>query len=261
MRQKNLCCRLETLQLKTIKAIMADWIERFVSKKQTIKKLLTCFPQTFSEELGIDLASRNEKEAFKWFLASLLFGTRISSKIAAKTCKQFEAYELFTPEAIQEAGWNKLVEVLDEGGYARYDYKTADMLLDITKRLQDQHDGRILNLIEKVATYEELEKTLEGFRGIGPVTVNIFLREFRNIWPKANPPLQRFVVLAARHLNLVKTDNSKEALKQLEQVWKENKVKGKTFIHLESALLRFGKDYCTEEECDLSLLERCAFDT
>jgi len=230
-------------------------------KKQTIKKLLTCFPQTFSEELGIDLASRNEKEAFKWFLASLLFGARISLKIAADTYKQFEAYVLITPKAIQNAGWNKLVEVLDEGGYSRYDYKTADMLLDITKRLQDQHDGKILNLIEKAAAYEELEKTLEAFKGIGPVTVNIFLRELRNISSKANPPLQRFVVLAARRLNLVETDNSREALKQLEQVWKENKIKGKTFIHLENALLRFGKDHCTEEECDLSVLEKCAFDT
>jgi len=63
-------------------------------------------------------------------------------------------------------------------------------------------------------------------------------------------------------LNLVETENSKEALKQLrEQVWKENKAKRKVFIHLENVLLRFGKDYCTEEECDLSVLEKCTFDT
>jgi endonuclease III len=219
-------------------------------------KLLTCFPQTFSEELGIDLASRSEGEAFKWFLASLLFGARISSKIAAKTYKQFEAYELVTPEAIQKAGWNRLVEVLDEGGYARYDYKTADMLLDITKKLQEQYDGKILNLIEEAATYEELETALKEFKGVGPVTVNIFLREPRNVWPKANPPLQRFVILAARHLNLIKTDSPRKALKQLEQNWKENKIKGKSFVHLENSLLRFGKDYCTEEKCDLSILEK-----
>lgn len=227
-------------------------------KKQTIKKLLTCFPQTFSEELGIDLCSRNEKEVFKWFLASLLFGARISSKIAAKTYKQFEMRGLVTPEAIQEAGWDRLVEVLDEGGYARYDYKTADMLLNITRRLQDQSDGKIVKLIEAAATYEELKKRLEEFKGIGPVTVNIFLRELRDTWSEADPPLQKFVILAARHLNFIETNDSGKALEQLKQVWKGNEVEGKSFIHLESALLRFGKDYCTEEKCDLSVLEMCA---
>jgi len=216
--------------------------KKLSQKKQTIKKLLTCFPKTFSEELGIDLTSRSEEEIFKWFLASLLFGARISSKIAAKTYKQFESQGLVTPEAIQKAGWNRLVEVLDAGGYARYDYKTADMLLDITKRLQDQYDGKIVNLIEDAADYAELEKKLKEFKGIGPVTVNIFLRELRDTWAKANPPLQKFVIRAARHLSLIKTEDPKKALKELKKVWKENRVKGKSFTHLESALLRFGKD-------------------
>jgi len=116
------------------------------------------------------------------------------------------------------------------------------MLLDITKRLQDQYDGKIVNLIEDAADYAELEKKLKEFKGIGPVTVNIFLRELRDTWAKANPPLQKFVIRAARHLSLIKTEDPKKALKELKKVWKENRVKGKSFTHLESALLRFGKD-------------------
>lgn len=217
-------------------------------EKQTIKKLLALFPETFSEELGIDLASYHEEEVFKWFLASLLFGARISSKVAAETYKKFETRGLITPEAIQNAGWNRLVEVLDEGGYARYDYKTADMLLDITKRLRCHYDGKIVKLIEKSATFKELKKRLEELKGVGPVTVNIFLRELRDTLPKADPPLQKFVIYAACYLNLIKTDDPRKALEQLREVWKKSRIKDKSFIHLESALLRFGKDYCTEEE-------------
>jgi len=227
-------------------------------KKQTIKKLLACFSKTFSEELGIDLASRSEKEIFKWFLASILFGARISSKVAAKTYKQFENRGLVTPEAIQKAGWNGLVEVLDEGGYARYNYKTADMLLDITRRLQELYGGKIVALMEEAVDYEELEERLEEFKGVGPVTVNIFLRELRDTWFKADPPVQKFVVRAARHLSLIKPNDFSKALEQLKEVWKWNRVEGKSFIHLESALLRFGKNYCTEEKCDLSVLEQFA---
>ena len=93
-------------------------------KKQTMKKLLSLFPRTFSEELGIDLASCREKEIFKWFLASLLFGARISTKTARKTYKQFETRGLVTPKAIQKADWNRLVEVLDEGGLMVDSYGT-----------------------------------------------------------------------------------------------------------------------------------------
>ena len=223
-------------------------------KRRIVEKLLTHYPETFSEELGIDLVSCSEREVFKWFLASLLFGARISSSAAAKTYKTFETHHLVTPEAIQKAGWDRLVEVLDEGGYTRYDYKTADMLLDITNRLQERHGG-IVNLIEKAANYEELEKMLEEFKGVDPVTINIFLRELRDVWAKADPPLQDFVIRAARCLNFIKTDDPREALEQLRQTWRENRVEGKSFIHLEVALLRLGKDYCTEEKCDLSILE------
>lgn len=121
--------------------------------------------------------------------------------------------------------------------------------------MQDQYGGRVLNLIEKAANYEELERTLEEFKGIGPVRVNIFLRELREISPKADPPLQKFVILAARHLSLIETVNPREALEQLKQLWKENRVKEKSFAHLEIVLLRFGKDHCIEKKCDLTILE------
>jgi len=52
---------------------------------------------------------------------------------------------LLRQRLFRRLGWNKLVEVLDEGGYPRYDYKTADILLDITKKLQDQHDIKFLS--------------------------------------------------------------------------------------------------------------------
>jgi hypothetical protein len=44
---------------------------------QALKKSLL-----YSEDLGIDLEQRHEGEYFKWFLASLLFGARVSESIA-----------------------------------------------------------------------------------------------------------------------------------------------------------------------------------
>jgi len=215
-------------------------------QKGEIVKLLTLYSQTFPEELGIDLSRRGEGDVFKWFLASLLFGARISMKLAARTYKEFEAANILTPEAILRAGWDRLVEVLDEGGYARYDFKTATRLLDIAKALTERYDGRVTRILDSAADYRELATALEEFNGVGPITVNIFLRELRGLWPCANPPLQQPVVLVASRLGLISADDPEEGLEQLLQVWSENKVEGKSFTHLEDALLRFGRDHRTE---------------
>ncbi len=39
----------------------------------------------YSEDLEIDLAKGSDAELFKWFLASILFGARISETIAKNT--------------------------------------------------------------------------------------------------------------------------------------------------------------------------------
>jgi endonuclease III len=211
-------------------------------KREVIRRLLALYPQTFPEELGIDLSKREEGEVFKWFLASLLFGARISMKLAARTYKEFEAVRILTPEDILRAGWDRLVEILDEGGYVRYDFKTATRLLDIAKTLTERCDGRITRILDSTADYHKLVRALEEFKGVGPVTVNIFLRELRDLWPNANPPLQRPVILTASHLGLISATDPREGLEQLRQVLSENRVEGKSFAHLEDALLRYGKN-------------------
>jgi hypothetical protein len=50
--------------------------------------------ELYSEELGIDLASGDDEEVFKWFLASALFGGRISEDIAKRTYWGSERHDL-----------------------------------------------------------------------------------------------------------------------------------------------------------------------
>jgi hypothetical protein len=48
----------------------------------------------YSEELGIDLAAGSDDACFRWFLASLLFGARISETTAKNTYRSFVGYGL-----------------------------------------------------------------------------------------------------------------------------------------------------------------------
>ncbi len=216
--------------------------------KDTIKKLISALGGKFSEELGIDLSEGESTEIFKWFLASKLFGARIGTNIAIKTYKEFERCGVLSPEKIIETGWDGLVRILDDGGYARYDFSTATKLLEIMEDLKKFYHGDLNGLHQKARGEEELENLLKSLgKGIGDVTVNIFLRELRNVWPKARPGLSVYVELAAERLGFIK--QGEEPLKTLEKVWSLNKIHGKDFCDFEAALLRLGKDFCKKRKC------------
>jgi hypothetical protein len=90
-----------------------------------------------------------------------------------------------------------------------------------------------------------LERRLKSLgKGIGDVTVSIFLRELRGVWLKADPNPTPLVVEAAKRLGIVRKEaNAEDALKQLKAFWARNELTGKSFVNFETALLRLGKDY------------------
>ena len=162
--------------------------------KQALSKL-----QSYSEELGLDLSRAEDR--FKWFLASVLFAKRISAETAKQTYFYFEQEELTSPNAILEAGWDRLVEALDSGGYTRYDFSTATNLLGIAKTLKEKY-GDLERLHAESSSATELESRLQEFKGVGPVGVNIFLRELRGIWKKAKPKPSLIAVATAQKIGL-----------------------------------------------------------
>jgi endonuclease III len=213
-------------------------------KKEQLETLLEEFGQKYSEILGINLSEGRDEETFKWFLASALFGAPIQESSVIRTYKCFEKYDVLTPMRILETGWDGLVKILDEGGYTRYDFKTADKLLEVMKNLVEKYGGSLTMLCSKASDERDLEKRLKELgKGIGEVTVSIFLRELRSIWKKADPNPTSLVILAAEKLGIVRTDSPREPLKQLKDFWSKNKVEGNSFINFETALLRLGKDY------------------
>jgi len=178
----------------------------------------------YSEELNIFLKENKDKEFFKWFLASILFGARISETIAKNTYKTFERYELLSPEKILKAGWNFLINpIMREGGYVRYDGKTSTQILRNCETLIEEYNGSLKKLHKEAKDSKDLENKLTDFYGIGPITMNIFLRELRPFWEKANPEPLPIIRKVARKY---KIDLSKYDRKSL------------TFVRVEVGLLR-----------------------
>jgi hypothetical protein len=196
----------------------------------------------FATELGIDLASPEGNERFRWFVAAVLYGARISTTIAARTWRTLDARGVLTPWQLRATGWDGLVRLLDAGGYVRYDYKTASKLLTLSTHLIDHYDGSLDVLHDAARDADDLSKKLKSLApGIGDTTVGIFLRELRGIWAKADPPLAPLAMRAAQSLGYIAAGQDPDAARRrLEAIWRKAPCSGRRFADFESALVRQG---------------------
>ena len=182
----------------------------------------------YSEELGIDLKKNNDEELFKWFLISVLFGARISETIAKKTYRTFEKYKLLNPEKIMKAGRKFLINpIMREGGYVRYDGKTSTQILRNCQTLIEKYKGSLKTLHEEAKNSKDLENKLLYFYGVGPITVNIFLRELRPFWKKSDPEPLPIVKEIAKKYKINLENYNRKSL---------------TFVRIEAGLIRLRKE-------------------
>jgi endonuclease III len=188
----------------------------------TVEETLSQIP-TYPRELGLDVSKPRDR--FKWFLASILYAKRIPANIAKKTYLEFQQQGLMTSEKIKLAGWNRLVKALDAGGYVRYDFSTATNLLGIMDELEEKY-GNLEELHRRSSSPRDLERRLQELKGVGPVGVNIFLRELRGIWEKAKPKPSKLATTVAQRLHLEDVES------------------------YESALVRLSLEYCKKGKCE-----------
>lgn len=154
----------------------------------------------FSSELGIDLDGAGE--VARWLLAATLFGSRISARTAEHTFTVLDRAGV-TAAGAGAVSWEHLVELLDQGGYARYDYKTATRLQELSRILHERYGGDVGAIERSATTAAQLEAALDALPGWGVVTVGVFLRELRGVWAHADPPLGGVALGAGRHLGVL----------------------------------------------------------
>jgi endonuclease III len=131
-----------------------------------------------AHDLGINLHDANEKGLFQWLIASFLMGKRIQAEIAADAYRVIvEKHQRDTPRKLANSTHRELVAMLGEARYVRYDETTADRLLALAKKLNDEYAGKVGQMVEASADRQDLEKRLETFEGVGAKTVEIFMRE------------------------------------------------------------------------------------
>jgi hypothetical protein len=124
----------------------------------------------------------------------------------------------------------------------RYDYKTATKLLEVCGALFADYGGDLDRVHQEASGPRDLEARLEALgKGIGAVTVGIFLRELRGVWDQADPPLSPLALDAAVRLGYLPAKTGQApALIRLRKRWQDAGQPAKTFADFEAALVREG---------------------
>jgi len=107
-----------------------------------------------------------------------LFGKPIQQEVAKRVYLEFVREGLVTPEALIEAGRDRLVSVLGRAATAASISQIATKLLDISQSLIARY-GSLTNLFWQSSDRRDLAKRPQEFKGVGPVTTRIFLRDIK----------------------------------------------------------------------------------
>lgn len=134
-------------------------------------------------EFDLDVLS-GDMDMFRWFLLCYLFGKPIQSGVAVTTWKLFIKNKLDTPWAIMEASDHKLVTILHEGGYTRYQHVTAHGLHVCMERLIREYEGSLFFMLESSLDENEFSKRLQKLYGVGPKIAEIFTRETQEVFAR-----------------------------------------------------------------------------
>ena len=133
-------------------------------------------------DLHIDLAKGTDAQVFRWLVACLLFGARISQDIAARAYAELDKLGVLTPRRLAEADWQDVVDALGRGGYRRYDESTARELISLGRSVLDEYGGHAARIRDGADTKAAAAGRVQEFTGIGPAAADIFVREIMPTW-------------------------------------------------------------------------------
>lgn len=166
------------------------------------RTLLERHGETFVAQSGIRLGNTPQPLYQVLVLAGLL-SARIRASVAVAAARALFDAGMRTPRRMAEATWQQRVDALGEGGYRRYDERTATQLGDGATLLLDSYGGDLRRMREEAGgDTVALRGALRKVPGLGPAGCDIFLREVQGVWTELAPYLDAKAVQGAERLGL-----------------------------------------------------------
>ncbi|WP_329042472.1 endonuclease [Streptomyces sp. NBC_00178] len=173
-----------------------------MTSRRPLDELLERHGTTYADEAGVRLRDKPQP-LYQLLVLSHLLSARIRAGIAVAAARALFAHRLSTPRRMAGATWQERVDALGEGGYRRYDERTATQLEDEAVLVLDDHGGDLRHLRREAdGDRDALSAGLRRFPGIGPAGADIFLREVQTVWPEFAPYFDPKALRGAERLGL-----------------------------------------------------------
>lgn len=194
-----------------------------------VVRLTEKYGKPLSAVLSIDLSMGDPAYA-KWLLASILYAKPFPEEATIGAFETLEHRGLTSPAAIADTGKDQLTIVLEKNEFTRYGPTVASEAVEAFKDLVKRYDGKLSNLYDASTGSKDLERRVKSLgKGLDHVAVSVFLRDMRQVWPKADPePSPRVKEL----MTTLKIGDLKEYARE----------HGLDLVRLETALCRYTRD-------------------
>lgn len=170
--------------------------------QETVRELLDTHGRTYAAEAHIRLRD-TPQPLYQTLVLACLLSARIRSDTAVATSRALTDSGLDSARRMADADWQERVDALGRGGYRRYDERTATQLGEGAELLLDEYGGDLRRLRDAAgADVDALRRLLREVPGLGPVGVDIFLREAQAVWPELAPYLDEKALQGAHRLGL-----------------------------------------------------------
>lgn len=166
-------------------------------QKAMTRALLDRQGRTYAAEAGIRLRDA-PAPLYQLAVLSHLLSARIRADIAVAAARALFRAGMRTPRGMADATWQQRVDALGEGGYRRYDERTATQLGDGARLVLERYGGDL----RRIRQDADPPARLRELPGIGPVGADIFFREVQAVWPEFSPYLDRKTLDGARRIGL-----------------------------------------------------------
>ncbi|WP_201787503.1 HhH-GDP family DNA glycosylase [Wenjunlia vitaminophila] len=176
---------------------MTDKPEATKDPQAVARALLERCGETYAAEAGIRLRD-TPASLYQLLVLAHLLSARIKADIAVDAARALFAHGLRDPKRMAQATWQERVDALGEGGYRRYDERTATQLGNEAEMLLERYGGDL----RRMRAEGDPKELLQQFPGIGPVGVDIFLREAQAVWPEYAPYFDQRARKGAERLGL-----------------------------------------------------------
>jgi endonuclease III len=168
----------------------------------TVRRLLDTHGETYAMEAGIRLRD-TPQPLYQLLVVATLLSARIRASVAVAAARALFAAGMRDARRMADATWQQRVDALGEGGYRRYDERTATQLGDGAALLVEEYNGDLRRMRARAeGDTDELRRLLRQIPGLGPTGTDIFLREAQGVWRDLVPRLDGKVLQGAKRLGL-----------------------------------------------------------